>query len=189
MDDLKEISRLVRKSVNSEKNGAPADGTVFDNETIMLRAGIEKSIEVIFICDLSGAITYANPAFEWVYGYTKEETLGKTPRIIKSGKLSAEAYKAFWEKILAGETTSGEMINKTKDGRYITVEGSVNPITVGNKIIGFLAIQSDITERKVTEDALKKKNDELERFIKIAIGRELKMIELKKRIRELEERR
>jgi hypothetical protein len=50
----------------------------------------------------------------------------------------------------------------------------------------FANVSLDITDRKKTLDGLKKKNEELERFTKISIDRELKMVEMKKKIKELE---
>ncbi len=158
-----------------------------EEDLIKFKLGIQMSDEAVFITDADGTIVYINPAFEKMYGYKKEEALGKTPRIIKSGAIPKEGYKQFWSTLLSKKSVSGEMANKAKDGRLLTVEGSANPIVgKSGEIIGFLAIQRDITERKKNEDDMKRKNDELERFNQLAVGRELKMIELKKRIAELE---
>ncbi len=102
-----------------------------------------------------GEIIYANSSFEKVYGYSMNETIGKTPRILKSDVLPPEVYKSFWATLLNNEIVSGEIINKTKDGRLITIEGSNNSIldATGN-IMGFLGIHRDITERKKLETNL-----------------------------------
>ena len=63
-----------------------------EEERLKFMLGIERSSDAIFITNTDGAIIYLNPAFEKMYGYTKEEALGKTPRIIKSGVLSKETY-------------------------------------------------------------------------------------------------
>jgi len=65
---------------------------------------------------------------------------------------------------LAKKVVVGELINKTRDGRILNIEGSANPIlnNEGN-IIGFLAIQRDITDRKRAEDALRKSEGRLKR--------------------------
>jgi two-component system sensor histidine kinase UhpB len=78
--------------------------------------------------------------------------VGENPRILKSGEHPQESYEQFWKAILAGNIFAGELINKTKDGRLISVEVSVNPITdETGETAGFLAIQRDITERKEAE--------------------------------------
>jgi|WetSurMetagenome_2_1015567.scaffolds.fasta_scaffold03507_2 PAS domain S-box-containing protein len=128
-----------------------------NDDLIKLHRAVESSGEAIFITDLKGLITYVNPEFTKLYGYTSDEVIGKTtPRILKSGAMAPEYYKTFWEAILNKEVVRIEYINKTKDGRQITVEGSANPI-LNNKdeIIGFIGVQHDITSRKRSEDALR----------------------------------
>jgi len=86
-----------------------------EEELLKFRLGIEKSIDAIFITDINGTILYINPAFEKIYGYSTEEALGKTPRILKSGLAPQEIYKQFWDTLLAKKIVSGELFNKTKD--------------------------------------------------------------------------
>ena len=128
--------------------------------------GIERSGEAIFLTEPDGTILYVNPAFEKIYGYAKEEALGQTPRILKSGVLPPEAYATFWKTILAKQIVAGELINKTKDGRLLNIEGTSNPILDENgEIIGFLAIQRDITERKLAEERLRESEARFRSFV------------------------
>lgn len=137
-----------------------------EEELAKFKLGIERSSEAIFITDTEGTITYANPAFEKIYGFTPEETLGNTPRILKSGLLPPEAYKQFWDTLLAREVVSGELLNKARNGRILTVYGSANPILDEKEnIIGFLAIQRDITEHKRDEQELKESQERLNSLI------------------------
>ena len=126
------------------------------NELDILRKAVEKSGEVIFLTDRQGIITYLNPEFSHLYGFSSEEVIGKTtPRILKSGSMTRQDYELFWENLLDRQVVRGEFINKCKDGSLVTVEGSANPILDENEnIIGFLAIQRDITKRKQVEEAL-----------------------------------
>ena len=117
-----------------------------------LLAAVEQSRDVVFMTDVKGLITFVNPAFEKAYGYSREEVLGKTPRILKSGLYSPEYYSKFWNTLLRHDNVREEMTNKTKDGRYITMEASVTPVLNSQgELLGFLAVQTDITERKKTE--------------------------------------
>jgi len=123
-----------------------------EEELLKFKMGIERSNEAVFITDINGTIIYANPAFEKIYGFSKEEVLGKTPRILKSGVHSQEIYKQFWDTLFAKKVVTGEIINKAKDGRLLNTESSANPILdKDGNITGFLAIQHDITERKKAE--------------------------------------
>jgi PAS domain S-box-containing protein len=133
-----------------------------EREIQKFKLGIDRSDNAVFITDLEGVIQYANPAFEKVYGFSPDEAIGKTPRIVKSGLLPDEQYKHFWETLLSGGTISGEITNKTKDGTLIPIEGTNSPILdESGKTIGFLAVHQDITERKLSEEILKRRNDYL----------------------------
>ena len=123
---------------------------------LKFRLGIERSPDAVFITDPSGMIIFINPAFEHLYGYNYQEAVGSTPRILKSGMLSPTDYKLLWSTLLSKKVVSGEIINKTKDGRLLTIEVTNNPIIDDqDTIIGFLGIHRDITARKHAENALK----------------------------------
>ncbi len=127
-----------------------------EEELLRLRKAVETSGEVVFITNREGIITFINPEFTRLYGYTAEEVVDKvTPRILKSGKMKPEEHEIFWNTLLNKQVVKGELINKTKDGRFLNVEGSASPILdEQDGIIGFLAIQRDITERKKMEEEL-----------------------------------
>ncbi|MEW5941109.1 MAG: PAS domain S-box protein, partial [Chloroflexota bacterium] len=133
-----------------------------EEEIRRFKLGIDQSSDAVFITDINGTITYANPGFEKIYGYPPEEAIGATPRIVKSGLLTKENYEQFWGSLLAKQTVSGEIINKTKDGRFVSIAGTNSPILDerGN-ILGFLAVHHDITDRKQAEEALKRRNEYL----------------------------
>ena len=126
------------------------------SELHTLRKAVEKSGEVIFMTNQEGIITYVNPEFSRLYGFNSNEVVGKTtPRILKSGVMTHQDYESFWETLLNRQVVRGEFNNKCKDGSLVTVAGSANPILDENEsIIGFLAIQRDITQRKLAEQAL-----------------------------------
>ena len=124
--------------------------------------GIQRSGEIIFLTDPDGKIIYVNPTFERVYGFSESEVLGQTPRILKSEVHSAEFYKRLWDTLLSGRALTSEITNKTKDGRLVQIEASANPVLDREqRIIGFLAIQRDITDRKRTEVALQASEERL----------------------------
>jgi PAS domain S-box-containing protein len=119
------------------------------------KLGIEHSTDAMFMTDMDGTIRYVNPAFEKLYGYFWDEAIGHTPRILKSGTLSQETYENFWEMLLAKRTVAGQIVNRTKDGTLLNIEGSNNPILDehGN-LIGFLGVHRDVSERKRAEDKI-----------------------------------
>lgn len=155
----------------TEYNGQPAIiGTLLDvtNRRIAeesanrLLHAVEQTDEVIFMTEVDGTIRYVNPAFEKLYGFTKEEVIGKTPRILKSGKTPDEYYRAFWQDLLAGKSLRMEYVNKSKFDTLITVESSVNPVYSADGIMtGFIAVQKDITQRKKIENEKKSLEDQI----------------------------
>lgn len=153
--------------------GVSRDMTEFkraQREMIKLQNAVERSSDVIFMTDCDGNILYANPSFERTYGHEMNVLLGKvTPRILKSGCASEEVYKDFWQSILRKENVHGEFINKTKNGGLITVDEWISPIVdEANSLIGFLAIQRDITQKKAAEEALRRNESLLIETGKIA---------------------
>lgn len=70
-----------------------------------LLTAVEQTADMIFITDKEGVIEYVNPAFEEFTGWTKEEVIGKTPRILKSGKYEKIFYQV---KFLAGYLLTGK---------------------------------------------------------------------------------
>jgi len=114
-----------------------------EEKLTILKRAVDASEEVIFLTDIDGLITYVNLEFTRIYGYKSNEVVGKTtPRILKSGAMKRKDYQLFWKTILNKQLVKGEIINKTKKGKLITMIGSANPILNENKeIIGFLAIQ------------------------------------------------
>lgn len=124
-------------------------------ERLGLKTAIEQANDVIVITDYLGKITYVNPAFEKVTGYTKHEVVGQNPRILKSGQHEGKFYKDFWETITSGKIFSGRMVNKRKDGTYYTEEVTVSPIVDNlGKIVNYIAIKRDITEQLLLESQL-----------------------------------
>ena len=146
-------------SVISSQVASAIERFLAEREIQKFKLGIDRSENAVFITNTDGTIQYANPAFEKVYGYSPAEAIGNTPRIIKSGVIPDEQYKNFWGTLLSGGTVSGEIINRTKDGRLIPIAGTNSPILdETGKTIGYLAVHQDITDRKLSEQALQRRN-------------------------------
>lgn len=124
---------------------------------------IETAGQVVFVTDRDGTITYVNPAFEKVTGYTAEEALGRTPRILKSGEHDATFYEDMWETILADESWNGTIINRRKTGDLFYVQASIEPVTDDDgRVEKFVAVQTDITDIEEMRQLLQR-HDEIMR--------------------------
>jgi two-component system cell cycle sensor histidine kinase/response regulator CckA len=107
---------------------------------------IEQAAEAIVITDTQGAISYVNPAFEKVTGYSRAEALGSTPRLLKSGAQDEELYRTLWVTIASGGTWRGRLVNRRKDGTLFTEEATISPVRDdAGTIISYVAVKRDVT--------------------------------------------
>ncbi|MBM3791442.1 MAG: PAS domain S-box protein, partial [Acidobacteria bacterium] len=113
---------------------------------------VEQSPSSVVITDAEGRIEYVNPKFTEITGYSNEEVLGQNPRILKSGEMTQEQYRALWETITGGEEWRGEFHNRRKDGELFWEMASISPVKDSRgEITHFVAIKEDITHRKNLE--------------------------------------
>lgn len=149
------IDCQVHSGVNKGAFLPAADRAVVDLHH--LRAAIEASGEVVFMTDRDGTIIFVNPRFVEVYGYQPADVIGRaTPRVLKSGQTAREEYAGFWQSLLNKRVVTREFVNRTKDGRLLQIESSANPIfSETGELVGFLAVQRDITARRQMEAALR----------------------------------
>jgi len=127
------------------------------NELRKYYRAIEQSGNGIVITDANGNIEYANPKFEESTGYALEEVIGKTPRILKSGRQSLEFYENLWQTISAGQVWQGVFHNKKKDGSLYWESATIAPVMDQDGVItNYVAVKEDITARRQVEEQLQK---------------------------------
>ncbi len=118
---------------------------------------VEQAGDAIFIGAKDGKIEYVNPAFEKLTGFSKEEAIGKTPRIVKSGLQPLSYYKKLWSTILSGNVFRSTVINRKKSGELFYADHTITPLkNREGEVVNFIAIWKDITASKELE---KKKDD------------------------------
>jgi len=121
-----------------------------------LSVAVEQNPASIIITDTFGIIEYVNPSFIALTGYSFEEAVGSSPRILKSGETSDEEYKQLWETILAGGEWHGEFHNRKKNGELFWEQALIAPIRDENNVTThFVGIKEDITARKQLENQLR----------------------------------
>lgn len=121
-------------------------------EITKLNQAVIQSPTSIIITDLKGNIEYVNPKVCETTGYSKEELIGKNPRIFSSQELSKDSYRILWETINSGKEWRGEFHNKKKNGELFWEYASISPIINKSELIThFLAVKENITERKNLE--------------------------------------
>jgi PAS domain S-box-containing protein len=101
---------------------------------------------IIAVTDEKGIITDVNEKFVEISGYSKEELIGKTHRVVNSGAHSQEFFKNMWEKISSGEFWSGVIQNRHKMGHFYFVYSILSPVhNTQGSIEGYISIRIDMT--------------------------------------------
>ncbi len=131
------------------------ENQIAQKELLKLSRAIEQGPVSVVITDTEGNIEYVNPRFTELTGFSKKEAMGKNPRILKSGVMPQAVYQEIWSTIKSGNNWQGELINKKKNGELFWTRKSISPIiNKQGKIINFISIAEDITEKKKTEEEL-----------------------------------
>ncbi len=140
-------------------------------QIILQTAALQEATDAIFITDRNGVICWVNRAFTQLTGYSPEEAIGQTPRLLKSGLYTSEFYRNLWETILSGQSWRGDVINRCKEGTLYEAHQVITPVrdSQGN-IAWLLSIQRPFGEEKRAERlnrALAKLAEATTRFLEI----------------------
>jgi PAS domain S-box-containing protein len=128
---------------------------------------VEQSPVSVIVTDTQGAISYVNPKFCEVTGYSREEALGKNPRMLKSGTMDGQVYVDLWQKLTAGKDWRGELCNRRKDGSVYWELAVISPmVDSSGTITNYIAVKEDITARKHLEMEMRASLHEKEVLLK-----------------------
>ena len=135
-----------------------------------LEQAIETTQDIVFITNRDEIITYINPQFTKVYGYSKEETIGKmNPKILNEKSITNKENDEFWKSLANKKHLDTQFNNKTKNGKLITVETTIDPIfNKDGNIKEFIQIQRDITKHIQAENEISISNKYLDFINKIS---------------------
>jgi PAS domain S-box-containing protein len=121
-----------------------------EHETVLLLSeAVEQTADSVIVTDSSGRIEYVNPAFETTTGYTREEALGRTPRLVRSGQQDEARYEEMWNALLRGEPFRGTLVNSRKNGEHYWAEQTITPMRDSRgSIAHFVSVIKDVTEAR-----------------------------------------
>jgi len=116
--------------------------------TRLLSTVAEQTADAVIITDRHGVIEYVNPAVEKMTGFTPEELVGKTPRVLRSGLHATTDYERMWGMLLKGDVFRGTLINRRKSGGEIYYsEQTITPIRDSSgRVSRFVSVAKDLTE-------------------------------------------
>jgi diguanylate cyclase (GGDEF)-like protein/PAS domain S-box-containing protein len=154
-------------------------GRTHGPETLRVQAtALRSAANGVVITDRTGVITSVNPAACAITGYQPDELIGRHTRVLKSGEHSSEFYANIWSTISRGETWSGTIINRRKDGALYHEEQTIAPVVdETGEVTHFIAIKQDVTERRRNEQALATAHAKLGEYV-------LEIESLNRRLRE-----
>jgi PAS domain S-box-containing protein len=196
---LTKTGRTKNVLMNAVLDGDTVSGMIMDiterkrvEEELAKALNEQKNImdtipDIIYLLDLNGNLIKWNRKGEIVTGYSSEEIKGKYVLDFFHDKDKPVVIKAIQEAFEKGyrDIEAGLLL---KDGTVVPYHWTGVPLKdEQGKVIALIGVGRDITEREKMEEELKKRVKELEEFYDMAVGREIRMIELKKEIESLKE--
>lgn len=148
---------------------------------------VRATADWVWEVDAEARYTYASESVHEFLGYTPQEILGKTPFDLMPPDEATRVGKLFTDIVARQESFRDlDNLNVRKDGSMVLVSTNGMPILdADGTLLGYRGLDRDITEQKRAELELRARNEELERFNRATVGRELKMIELKRELNAL----
>lgn len=132
------------------------------NTLELFQQAVDEAGYAVYITDPDGTIKYVNPAFEEITGYDSAEAIGQTPHMLNSGEMSEEYFEKLWKAVTSGEVWQADIVDRRKDGELYYASQTVAPITENGETKAFVAIQTDITERKKRKQQLERRTQAIE---------------------------
>ncbi|PHV36005.1 PAS domain-containing methyl-accepting chemotaxis protein [Janthinobacterium sp. BJB304] len=112
---------------------------------------LSDSETIVSTTDLQGNITYANPYFIAVSGYSAEELIGAPQNILRHPDMPVEAFADFWATIRSGRSWSGMVKNRCKSGDYYWVLANVTPVVEDGVAVGYMSVRTKPTRQQVAQ--------------------------------------
>jgi PAS domain S-box-containing protein len=125
------------------------EGMKVEEERRRLAEVVAHSPNIVMIMDTERRIQYVNPVFEQITGFSTDEVLGQTPRLLENGMHDPSFFRQLWTTIRMGNQWTGRITNKRRDGRLYHLEADILPIKgEDGRIKNFAAIMRDITHEE-----------------------------------------
>lgn len=146
------LSRQIGVSLQNIRSYEQAEQSLKDLDS--QRYALDQH-SIVAITDVTGKITHVNDKFVEISKYPREELIGQDHRILNSSYHSKEFIRNLWVTITSGKVFHGELRNRAKDGSIYWVDTTIVPfLNTQGKPYQYVAIRTDITERKKNEAAL-----------------------------------
>jgi PAS domain S-box-containing protein len=159
-DHMARLPQTVRRALEDER--ARAERRRAEDLIRKLTLAVDQSPAAVLITDAHGIIEYVNRRFTEASGFTWDEAIGSTPRILRSGLTPNDVYADLWKTIREGKPWRGEVRNRRKGGELYWDSVTITPLRDSSgQVTHFLATQEDVTARKQAEDAMRASEEQL----------------------------
>ena len=142
-EQLQSLNALLEQKVEARTGDLRVAATAFESQ------------ESLMITDADGVILRVNQAFTECTGYTPEEAVGKTPRLLKSGRQDAGFYRTMWKTLLRTGKWQGEIWDRRKNGEVYPTLLNITSVKDNKGVIThYVGSFIDITDRKIAEEKI-----------------------------------
>ena len=124
-------------------------------QTTQQERKFDADIRLVSTTNLKGVITYANPDFCRVSGYSLEELVGQSHNVVRHPDMPPLAFKELWDALKKGKPWFGVVKNRCKNGDYYWVDAYAVPIYLNNQVVGYQSVRTSPSEsRKYNAEAI-----------------------------------
>jgi PAS domain S-box-containing protein len=142
----------------SDRKQAELERQQLIQELSVFKQALDQSA-IVVITDAIGVISYVNDRFCALSGYSRDELMGETHRLVNSGYHPPRFFQDLWQTIASGHVWRGEICNQAKNGSLYWVASTIVPfLDEGGQPFQYLAIRFDITDRKLAQATLQQEN-------------------------------
>jgi PAS domain S-box-containing protein len=163
-DGDREILKLMAQWVVTEIQRQRAEAHI-----LKLSGALEHTADAVAIVSREGIVEYVNPAFERITGYTREEAIGNSLNLLRSGEHGVEFYQRLWQTILRGECFHDTFINRRKNGTLYHEEKTITPLKDAHgNVLHFVSTGKDVTQRRLAEEKARYHQAELAHVCRVS---------------------
>jgi aerotaxis receptor len=133
---------------------------------------LQDGKSIVSTTDLKGKITYVNPYFIEISGFTEQELIGSPQNIVRHPDMPEEAFADMWQVLKSGLPWNGMVKNRCKDGNFYWVQANVTPVLENGKPVGYMSVRTRPTREqiKTTEAIYKQFREKKANGLKISHG-------------------
>ena len=145
------VATIATQNEQLEESNRTLDARVIERSQHIAKLSklVEQTDDGFLVTDAAGVITYVNPAWERITGYSAGEAIGAKPGLVKSGEHDHAFYANLWKLLTAGKVFRGIFTNRRRDGEIYYSEMTISPVKNAQGVTDeYVSVEKDVTERE-----------------------------------------